>query len=515
MNLRLIGLLVWRGLLPATDGGNRLQFFHRIFYYYLPGLGIVLFLTLVAGANLWLAAQENSINQSFNESQRSPFMAIFAEAPGAFFTKDLVLDPTTEGTDYDEKVWEQMTLGDIMPYGEVTAMGLEREPLFRTINPFALPYMELRDARGQHVRMRGFALPFTQEEGEVNEDLVSRIKSGVVGGTWREGGENEGIIMAEAAVRALGFEKVDDYPTHLAVKKPGRKDDTWLPLTVVDELPYYDYLLPMSEWSRIRAGVYNRPLDQVKIFLLKDYDAKALRELKKLLPPRSVIGTVGSVGGKPVARVDLPDGVSAAQIIERLHPHRDKWQLFSDFRVERAPYNGGIFYLNPKIIKPELLATGVLNDLRRRFEQRGAFEIRGDLIRTLSLAWEKLHQLKGLISFFDRLSILFVAILVIIVSLSMHMRMHRIGVIRMMGAGFLCFIIAFLLEGVAYIGISCGATWALSVYVFNLFTVSPEMIQYSSKILMKIAIFYTLGVILPSLYYFRLRPAEMLAYRNN
>ena len=514
----LIRILLKRDIWPASDGSARSDnLMHWIGFYFLPTLGVLLLLFVIAFAGLWFASEEQAIEKSLKEAGESPYMALFVEG---YMYEERTSGKRSAFVEHDPSNWESLTLGQLL--GKKAPPAMKDSRVFNKVYPFSTAYLNIRMKNGEHLDARkGMALDFVDSEYRY-ERLIEKIKENIlVDGSKKIRESAGGIYVSEAGLDTLGWRRNGVYPDYLYVRTSKYDDEIPLPVTVVKKLPYSDYILPMMEWRRLESGYYDRLFDGFKVIFPKGFTEKDKELLRNKLPEGSDIGDCYILGDADAVNVKLPDNspLSRLDIMKIILIGNEESM---DIRVGVGEpdsmirkYGGAIFSLRHEIINEDLLELGLLQAMKKMLADKLGLNIRSALIETLEKAWLDNRRLARMADFFHLAYFAIGIILVVFFSITLHTRLRRIGALRMMGAPNGLFLLVHLLEGLifavsAFIVACVLFKFCMSEEIgFNLFS------RQTAEILTLMAGCSTVGLILPSYWFLlRLETAEMMSFEG-
>jgi hypothetical protein len=512
--IKLIWTLLKRDFVPANDG--RKSLLHKLTFYFLPTIGVLMLLIVIAFIGLWLAAEEQSIEHNLKEAKESPYMAIFAE--GYLYNQNM--DTTRAGSDYNPERWKALKLKELFLLN--LSDSVKETSVFKGVYPFSTAYLNIKTKNGQHMdAKKGMAIDFINPENR-NDGLIEKIKDDAGDDwTWRNIYDVNGIIASKSMMELLGWTS-GDMPKYLWVRT-SRYDDKEIPLklTVVKRLPYYDYILPMQEWRRLESRFYYKKAKHFDIGFPSGYIEEEKNLIKEKLPKESKISSPFIKGDIDTIRIELPanHNWTKADVIEAMQIGYEKKREVSVGEsgggADIEKFGGAILYLNPDILSEDMFKLGLLQNLKKLLEKHDSLKVRGELIQILEKAWEDQQHLERIMDFFSITYMAISGILILFFSLVLHTRLHRIGVLKMIGLPNFLFLMVYFIEALIFVIIAFG----LANAGFQIF--KPEGLQFNIlrvqtfDILKRMIISSEFGFLLPSLWFLsRLRPAEMVSYRS-
>jgi hypothetical protein len=521
---KLIWILLKRDIIPADDGSVKTRgLLHWVAFYLLPTLGLLLLLSVIALAGIWLGAEDQAIEKSLKEAKESHYMALFAE--GYLYDQELNVNDTTTSSDYDPASWGILKLKDLGVKGAPPELLDER--VFDKVYPFSKIYLNIKTKDGNHINaVKGMAIDF-EDPDRRNDGLIREIQKHSLG-TWPYQGGNAafGIIISEAALKNRLRYNDNELPSALSVRTSKKdKKEILLNTVVVKHLPYFNFIMPMREWRRLENRFYYKNVDSFQIRFLGEFSNEDIRHLKDKLPEGSRIGHPFISGGTRALRITLPKKIS----MNKKWTNGDVHNAFQigfedrhDIQLHEGNYTSGIetyggamLYLNPKILSKEMLDLGLLLNLKNFFDDQEALKVRGELIQTLQKAWQDQQHLGRMSNIFKLGYVALGGVLMIFFAIVLHTRLHRIGTMRMLGVPKSMFLFLYFIEGMIFLAFAFGLSLIISLIWM------PEGIQYdllsrqTLELIASMAIATTIGLLVPSLWFLnKLQAAEMVSYRT-
>jgi hypothetical protein len=517
-SFKIILLLLKRDLIPANDGSVKKRgYIHLITFYLLPPLGMFMILMLIAYSGIWISTQEQMIQKNWEETRDSPYMALFAK--GFLFKKNST--HINASKDYDPGRWKDLTLMEVLGHDHDVNIEAGKKKVFSKIYPFTVTYLNIRKKDGNHLNAReGIAIEFADSEYK-NAALIEEIKQKSENHwPWKKDENASGIIISKSGLEYLGWDWSDDNLPETLWVRTNKNETEEIPLktTIVEHLPYYDYIIPMKEWRLLESRYHYQKFNKFTIQFTNGFQNDYLDQISGMLPPSSRLSPPYTKGEAIAIRIKLPKGVmwSRLTIIKTFYNRKD-WKIKTGImqsNIDTEAYGGAMLYINTKILTPFLLSLNILDKIKRTLEHQDSLHVRGELIQTLQKSWQNQQRHKMVASFLEKGYIAIALILLIFFSLVLHTKLFRIGTLRSLGNQNYLFILLYFFEGLIF------DLFAFLVALFLFWVCSPEFSQFQVFSLETLTIFKwmilssTVGLVLPvSWFLIKLQPAEMANYR--
>ncbi len=510
----LIMLLAGRYLWPAGGSGKnwRQSFSYRLVSF-LPSMGMITSLTVIADFGLTTASAHHRLEARLEEIRESPYLALFAS--GRFFMEDEVKACDAAGKE-DLDYWVCVRIRELDRVSRrVPHLGEQR--LIRQVYPYDEVYLRLQKTDGEHLRPSGIAIAFSGVRSD--QRLLEEVRKGLAmrAEMLEESGGVPVILVTARLLDRLGYDDREQWPGQLVLKRT--EEDSGVPfrVRVAERLPYnMGYAISLEAWDRLKADYYHQPVASFEVLL--DGSPEQLERYHRVIEASFDLDGRPSDpfarGDRQVSIVTLREEVPRRQILAGL-PEASLG--LGSFRpdVARVRRGGAIFRLNPALLELSTAgADGRQTTVLRLIdefltEHEPQVRIRGELLEALAESAADRQHFVLLRDAFVLGSLLLGLVVMLFFAIVLHTRLPTLGTLRAHGVGPRVILRSFALEGAVLsftaFGLASVLFWCFGGGVSGYFS-GFGMVW----ILAGLFLTSQVGTLMPSLYALRrFEPAEL------
>lgn len=504
----ITAILIERDLLPAPTGrGLRQWISYRLLSALLPTIGMYLFLLLVALGGLGITTQHHQLQTELEALRASPYNAIFAE--GQFFRERERVRPEDRG--HQLSSWKELSPDDLSGQARVDG---EETPLFRAIYPLAWAHLELTLADGEdYPDQRGLALE--SQGSEADTSLLRELAKAQPKQDKTLEEQPMGMIISTKALKKYGYDKP---PAKLRVKTRNAEQSIELAVRVAERLPYQiDYVLSMEQWRRLKTGYYDATISDFTLRLPAAQQEhlggrQPLQSQVTYLRPYEEGDMVVRAGllDTPMTRADILSAFQNWPVLRRgldLGQHEEGKQPL---------LNGAVMHLNYSLLDREHIkprAEQIVLGLREALSERQV-KVHGGLLESVLQGLASQYGYQRNQKVFKTAFTALIILLFLFFAVVLHTRMHRIGVMRMLGVADKILIQACALEALLLWLAAFILAW-LGFAVVQPLELTPTISPFPWAMFMKSFLSIEMSLLLPMILILRqLTPQEMISYRT-
>jgi len=535
------------------------------------------------------------------EIKNSAYMALFGNG--------ILYDVIDSEEDIKEEnklqYWRNLKSKDVGTFAN-EIHNIFEDKVFNEIYPFHWAHLYFQDNNGaiQGKPRKGIALSF--EGRNKDEKLIGEIKAHINSTTFPSP-EDECIILSYNVLEQLGYTPSDIEKKKLLVRSKSQKELMKLKVIPVERLPrQVKFILSRSFWRVLDKSNYyyeklkgcqiviepivsnfdnsktprkRQEVTEKEILIFKYKLAEALSFDKKSLN-KYIEGPRGTVA--PTIFVNFPTEMARKDVIEIKNEidnslinqlksinvtwHLDPNNILNNIKKSEDIYNGAIFYVNDTFMEPATLDEKALFSLQE-FMINKSMKVSGDLCAALVENQRDRMHLEKTSRMFWLGVIVTIFIFFIFFYIVLHIRIQRIGVIRMLGVSDFSILCNYFFEGIVFFGamgllsflthflgwqfivyliigilasliaiklkidIFSDKQWLLRCFIFLIlfisiftllhFTILPisprfDILHFEVlKVMVIICFFAQLGFLIPTFLFLKLLlPAEMMLYRG-